>query len=466
MSDRGAYTPFLMPAKKSSNELTQGRAKRSLQVGSLATSIGGSYAWQALKQPFQFGRDKGPELLDLHLKNALRIVESSRELRGAFMKLIQMLSMRSDLFPTEVLDILSVVQSSIPPMDYDLIRTQVKNELGQDPERLFKRFEKKAFAAASLGQVHRAQLKSGEEVVVKVQYPGVAATVGQDLKNLKALLQVFTLILRDVLRQNFDATEIYQEIEERLQEEVDYVNEAHNVAIFQRLFAADNEVIIPQVYPDFSSRRVLTLEFIDGYKLQDILSPGVDRELKDWVAIKYFEITWQQICSFGALHTDPHPGNYLITYHPKIAMLDFGSVRFFPDDIREGYRMLAQAVLDRDEETMARCFLQLGYLDPGDDPAPLVRIMYLVFEPVLEDREYDPQDFHSVDKAREVTNISVQNRIFKVPGHRLFLVRALLGLESYVQQFSTVTNWHRIFRKCVQAGEVKNAGRKSQKKRG
>ncbi len=443
-----------MPAKKSANALTQGRAKRALQVGSLATLIGGSYAWQALKQSFQDAGDKEQEMLDLHLKNALKIVESSRELRGAFMKLIQLLSMRGDLFPTEVLDILSVVQSSVPPMDYALIRTQVKRELGSDPERLFQRFEKKAFAAASLGQVHQAQLKSGEEVVVKVQYPGVDTTVEQDLKNLKALLQVFTLILRDVMRQNFDATEIYQEMEERLREEIDYVNEANNIAVFQRLFAKDDEVIIPRVYPDFSSRRVLTLEFIDGYKLLDVLAPGVDRELKDWVAIKYFEITWRQICSFGALHTDPHPGNYLITYHPKMAMLDFGSVRFFPDDIREGYRRLAQAVLDRDEETMARCFFQLGYLDPGDDPAPLFRIMYLVFEPVLEDREYDPRDFRSVDKAREVTNISVQHRIFKVPGHRLFLVRALLGLQSYVQQFDTVTNWHRIFRNCVEAAEV------------
>ena len=443
-----------MPAKKSANALTQGRAKRALQVGSLATLIGGSYAWQVLKQSFQYAGDKEQEMLDLHLKNALKIVESSRELRGAFMKLIQLLSMRGDLFPTEVLDILSVVQSSVPPMDYALIRTQVKRELGSDPERLFQRFEKKAFAAASLGQVHQAQLKSGEEVVVKVQYPGVDTTVEQDLKNLKALLQVFTLILRDVMRQNFDATEIYQEMEERLREEIDYVNEANNIAVFQRLFAKDDEVIIPRVYLDFSSRRVLTLEFIDGYKLQDVLAAGVDRELKDWVAIKYFEITWQQICSFGALHTDPHPGNYLITYHPKMAMLDFGSVRFFPDDIREGYRRLAQAILDRDEETMARCFFQLGYLDPGDDPAPLFRIMYLVFEPVLEDREYDPRDFRSVDKAREVTNISVQHRIFKVPGHRLFLVRALLGLQSYVQQFDTVTNWHRIFRNCVEAAEV------------
>ena len=434
-----------MPSKTSPNTLTQGRAKRALQVGSLATAVSSSYAWNALKQPFQAADEKEQERLELHLKNALKIVDGSHELRGAFMKLIQILSMRSDLFPTEVLDILSVVQSSVPPMDYDLIRAQVENELGKDPEQLFQRFDKKAFAAASLGQVHRAQLPSGAEVVVKVQYPGVAETVEQDLKNLKALLTALTLIARDVMRQNFDATELYQEMEERLREELDYVNEAKNIAIFQRLFADDDEVIIPRVYPAFSSRRVLTLEYIEGYKFQNVLAPGVDRELKDWVAVKYFEITWQQICSFGALHTDPHPGNYLITYHPKIAILDFGSVRFFPDEIRAGYRRLTQAVLARDEKIMARCFLELGYLDPGDDPEPLVRILYLIFEPVLEDRPYDPRDFHAVERAREVTNISLRHRIFKTPGHRLFLVRALLGLESYVQQFGTVTNWHRIF---------------------
>ncbi len=452
-----------MSSKKSSNTLTQGRAKRALQVGSLATSVSSSYAWNALKQSFQSADAKERELFELHLKNALKIVEGSHELRGAFMKLIQILSMRSDLFPTEVLDILAVVQSSVPPMDYELIRTQVKSELGKEPEQLFRSFDKNAFAAASLGQVHRAQLWSGTQVVVKVQYPGVGETVEQDLKNLKALLNALTLIARDVMRQNFDATELYQEMEERLREELDYVNEAKNIAIFQRLFAGDDEVIIPRVYPNFSSRHVLTLERIEGYKFQDVLAPGVDRELKDWVAVKYFEITWRQICSFGVLHTDPHPGNYLITYHPKIAILDFGSVRLFPDEIRAGYRRLAQAVLAQDEKTMAECFLELGYLDPGDDPEPLVRIMYLLFEPVLEDRPYDPRDFHAVERAREVTNISLRHRIFKTPGHRLFLVRALLGLESYVQQFGTMTNWHRIFRRCVTVTSKKKSRRKTKR---
>jgi predicted unusual protein kinase regulating ubiquinone biosynthesis (AarF/ABC1/UbiB family) len=370
------------------------------------------------------------------------------------MKLIQMLSMRSDLLPPEVVNILSVVQSSVPPMDYRLIQDQLKTELGASPEKLFKRFEHEAFAAASLGQVHKAQLKNGTDVVVKIQYPGVDKTVGQDLQNMQALLNVFTRLTRDVLRQKFEVDELYQEMQERLQEELDYVHEAKNINRFRHLFADDDEVIIPRMFPKFSSRRVLTMEYIDGYKFQDILAPGVDKELKDWVAIKYFQITWRQIFDFGVLHTDPQPGNYLVTYHPKLAMLDFGSVRVFPKEIRLDYLALAKAIVERDADEMARCFVSLGYLDPGDEPQPLIRIMYLIFEPVMEDRVYDPHDFHSAEKSIEVTAISLENRIFNAPGHRLFLVRALLGLEAYVQQFRTVTNWHRLFRECIERSEA------------
>ena len=441
-------------ASDTDSGLIQGRAKRALQVGSLTSAVGGSYAWHALKRLFQSADKKEQALLDVHLKNALRIVESSRELRGAFMKLIQMLSMRGDLLPSEVVDILSVVQSSVPPMDYDLIRDQVKTELGSWPHQLFKHFEPEAFAAASLGQVHRARLKNGRDVVVKIQYPGVDKTVEQDLKNMQTLLQVLTLLTRDILRQRFEVDEIYHEMAERLQEELDYLHEAKNINRFRRLFADDEELLIPRVFPKFSSQRVLTMDYIDGYTLHDILAPGVDKELKDWVAIKYFQITWRQIFDFGVLHTDPQPGNYLVTYHPKIAMLDFGSVRIFPPAIRRAYLALARAIVERDEQTMASCFVSLGFLDAGADPAPLIRIMYLIFEPVLEDRVYDPHDFHSAEKSVEVTTMSLEHRIFNAPGHRLFLVRALLGLEAYVQQFRTVTNWHRLFWECIERSEA------------
>ena len=352
-----------------------------MQVGSLTSAVGGSYAWHALTRLFQSADKNEQTLFALHLKNALRVVERSRELRGAFA----------------------------------LIRGQLKTELGAWPERLFTHFEPEAFAAASLGQVHRARLRNGRQVVVKIQYPGVDETVEQDLKNTQALLRVLTLLTRDVLRQPFEMDEIYDEMAARLHEELDYVHEAENIRRFRRLFADDDELIIPRVFPKFSSRRVLTMDYVDGYTFQDILAPGVDTDLKDWVAIKYFQITWRQIFDFGVLHTDPQPGNYLVTYHPKISMLDFGSVRIFP---------------------------------------PAVQIMYLIFEPVLEDRVYDPHDYHSAEKSMAVTALSLEHRIFNAPGHRLFLVRALLGLEAYVQQFRTITNWHRLFWESIERSEA------------
>jgi predicted unusual protein kinase regulating ubiquinone biosynthesis (AarF/ABC1/UbiB family) len=438
---------------KAGSRITRGRARRVLKVGELATSVGSSYVWQALRWPFRSVGKRQQALLDTHIKNAIRIVERSKELRGAFMKLVQMLSMRDDILPAEALSVLSVVQSSVPPMDYPVIRKQIIRELGQPPETVFAAFDEEAFAAASLGQVHKARLQSGDEVVVKVQYPGVEETVNQDLRNIKALLQTFTLIGRDVMRQKIDQSEVYRELEERLHEELDYVNEAKNIALFQKMFRDDDEVIIPKVYPDVSSRRVLTMTMVEGYPFSDILGPGVDQSLKDWVALKYFRVLWRQIFEFGVLHTDPHPGNYLVTFHPKLAILDFGSVRIFPEEIRKAYHQLAKAILARDEPTMADCFVRLGFLDPGQPPDALVRIMYVIFEPVLRDRKYDPRDFNSVEKGMEIAAIGLENRLFKAPGHRVFLARALMGLDAYLKQFGTVTNWHREFKRCVEESD-------------
>jgi predicted unusual protein kinase regulating ubiquinone biosynthesis (AarF/ABC1/UbiB family) len=431
------------------DELTQGRARRIFKVGGLTTSVGTSYLWQTLKRPFQSVERRERELLKTHLRNAQRLVERSTELRGAFMKLTQLLSMRDDLLPGEALKILSVVQSSVPPMNAEAIHAQVTRELGAAPETLFAHFEPQAFAAASLGQVHRARLKTGEAVVVKVQYPGVEDTVDQDLRNIRSLLQALAVVVRDVMRQDFDPSDVYRELEERLHEELDYIHEANNVALFQRMFAGDREVIIPRVYPDLSSRRVLTLEEVIGYPIADILRPGVDQSMKDWLAIKYFRVLWRQIFEFGILHTDPHPGNYLVTHHPKLGILDFGSIRVFPEDIRLAYLDLARAVVDRDTETTARCFVALGFLDAADDPAPLVRIFDIIFEPVLRDDVYDPRDYNSVERGLEIASIGLQHRIFKAPGHRVFLERALLGLDAYLKQLGTVTNWHRLFRECI-----------------
>ena len=433
------------------DEITQGRARRIFKVGGLTTAVGGSYIWQTLKRPFQSSERHEQTLMETHLRNARRLVERSTELRGAFMKLTQLLSMRDDLLPAEALQVLSVVQSSVPPMSYEAIRERIRDELGAEPEALFASFESEAFAAASLGQVHRATLKTGERAVVKVQYPGVENTVEQDLRNVRALLQALTRMVRDVMRQDFDSSDVYRELEERLHEELDYIREANNVALFQRMFDHDPELIIPRVFPDLSSRRVLTLGEVGGYPLADILKPGVDQQLKDWVAIKYFRVLWRQIFEFGVLHTDPHPGNYRVTHHPKLGILDFGSIRIFPEEIRRAYLRLAQGILDRDREAMSGALVDLGFIDAGADPAPLMKILDIIFEPVLVDRDYNPRDYNSVERGMEIAAIGLEHRIFKAPGHRVFLERALLGLDAYLKQLGTVTNWHRLYREALDA---------------
>ena len=430
-------------------EITSGRTRRMLSVGRLTTAVGGSYLWQVIKRPFQSATRTEEALLATHIRNAERVVARSKELRGAFMKLVQMLSMRSDLFPAEALEVLSVVQSSVPAMPYARVQEVLTAELGAPPEERFRHFEPTAFAAASLGQVHRAVLSSGEPVAVKVQYPGVAATVKQDVKNVRALLGVLAALARDVMRQKVDPEEVAAELEDRLREELDYLHEADNLERFRHLLADDPEVMIPRVHRQLTTTRVLTMEYLEGYPIQDILAPGVDQGLKDWIAEKLFRLLWRQVLEFGVLHTDPHPGNYLVTHHPRLGMLDFGSVRVFEPPIQAGYRRLARGLLERDDAEIGAACAALGFVRPGDDPAPLVRMMHVICEPLERDAPFDPRAYDLLQRGTEVTQLAVEHRLFRTPGHHVFLLRALVGLDAYLKALGTVRNWHRIFRELA-----------------
>jgi predicted unusual protein kinase regulating ubiquinone biosynthesis (AarF/ABC1/UbiB family) len=430
-------------------DITSGRARRLFSVGGLTSTVGGSYLWQALKRRFQSDERAGEDLLAAHIRNAERIVAGSTELRGAFMKLVQMLSTRTDLFPSEALERLAVVQSGVPPMPYDRVRAVLVQELGAPPEERFARFEHEAFAAASLGQVHRAELADGTAVAVKIQYPGVGETVQQDLKNVRALVKAVTAIVRDVMRQDFDREEVVRELEARLREELDYEREAQNIERFRMLFASDREVVIPRVYRALSSKRVLTMELLDGYPLQDILAPGVDDDLKRWVAEKLFRMIWRQVLEFGVLHADPHPGNYLVSHHPRIGLLDFGSVRVFEPEIRRGYLRLARGLLAHDDGEIGAACLDLGIAK--DDPAPVVAMIHVLCEPLERDAPFDPNSYDVMARGMQVTELALAHRVFHAPGHPIFLLRALMGLDGYLKSLGAVLNWHRIFRDVVSA---------------
>lgn len=431
------------------SDITSGRARRALSLGGLTTAIGGSYLWQAIRRPFRSTPRADEALLAAHLRNAERIVSRSTELRGAFMKIVQLLSMRSDLFPDEALDVLKVVQSSVPPMPYEQIRAVLTAELGAPPEERFHRFEPDAFAAASLGQVHRAEITPGVPVAVKVQYPGVAETVHQDLRNVRALLRVLARIAREVMQRDVDVEAVATELELRLAEELDYRIEAANLVRFRELLADDREVRVPAHHPTHSTARVLTMEYLDGYPIQDVLAAEVDQQMRDWLSRKLFTLLWRQVLEFGLLHTDPHPGNYRVTHHPRIVLLDFGAVRRFEPAIRRGYLRLGRAFLANDDAEIGAACVDLGFAQ--GDPAPLIEIMRIVCEPLIVDAPFDPRSYDLFVRGAQVTQVAVAHGQLRAPGHHVFLVRALAGLDGYLKAAGTVYNWHRLFRDVVEA---------------
>lgn len=438
-------------ARRSS--ITQGRARRAIKMGELASQVGSSYLWNSIRRPFLSRSDQDRELLETHIRNAQRIVESSTHLRGAFMKLIQMLSMRQDLLPGEALDVLKATQSSVPPMTYSTISDQIRREIGKRPEQLFAKFDQTAFAAASLGQVHRATTRDGVEVAVKVQYPGVEKTVDQDLGNLKMLLMTLQAIGRDVMRQKIDCNAVYKELEERLREELDYVREARNMTEFGRLLADDPEIMIPSVVKELSSRRVLTMTYLDGYPLADAMGPEVDLELRQWVARKAHAMVWRQILEFGVLHTDFHPGNYVVSYHPRLGILDFGSIRRFAPAVRKAYLKVARGIVDLDDRAIGIGMRELGWIERGQNPAPMVEIIHVLFEPMMVEREFDPAEYDSVAKATRVGEIAFEHRLYNSPAHSVFLLRALIGLEGIMRRLAVKANYREIFRECVESAE-------------
>jgi ubiquinone biosynthesis protein len=430
-------------------DLTSGRARRAMKMGELASQVGYSYLWTSLRRPFLNAGARDRELLETHVRNAQRIVEGSAQLRGAFLKLIQMLSMRHDLLPGEALDVLKATQSNVPPMSYPMIAEQVRKELGGKPEQLFRNFDQTAFAAASLGQVHRAKLKDGRDVAVKVQYPGVEGAVSQDLKNLKVLLKTLGALARDVMRQKIDVNTIYGELEVRLKEELDYYLEARNMAEYGKFFADDPDIVIPQVVKDLSSRRVLTMTYIDGYPLMDVLGTVVEEDLRRWVARKCSEFAWRQVLEFGSLHTDFHPGNYLVTYHPKMGVLDFGSVRRFSEPVRKGYLHVAEAIVDEDDRSLAVGLVKLGYIDRAQDPKPMLKVIRILFEPMYAKGGFDPASYDTVKKAQQVGELALENKLYKSPDHSVFLLRALVGLEGIIMRLGVTDDYRSIFERCV-----------------
>ncbi|MBN2141813.1 AarF/ABC1/UbiB kinase family protein [Candidatus Woesearchaeota archaeon] len=287
------------------------------------------------------------------------------ELSGSFIKFGQFLSLRPDLIPKEFCEELSKLQDSVEGFSYEEVRHIIKHELKKPIGAIFKTFDKKPIAAASIGQVHAATLKNGKKVAVKVMRPGIKALFETDLEILEYLSR---LVKHHLDPEVFDPEEIFDEFKRYTENELDYQKEARHIKFFGDIFKNDPVFIIPRVYDNLTTRRVLTMEFIPGIELTSIIrEPGRFRKIdKTRICHDLAESFMKQIFMNGAFHGDPHPGNILIV-KKKMAFLDFGIIGRMNEEMKEKLGTLLIAVVNRDPDAMVEAMINLNLVDSSVD---------------------------------------------------------------------------------------------------
>src|SRR5688572_17986789 len=312
-----------------------GRLRRIGLLGTLQAKIAAAYLFYWVRGWFKTAAERERMLAETHWRTAARVLDSMSYLRGATMKVGQTLGNFPDIVPDEFVETLEQLHFRAPPMHWSLLREMVFNELGDDPENVFASFEKRAFAAASLGQVHRGRLKTGEEVAVKIQYPGIARTIREDFGNL------FLFLLPARLSSDWENTrEQFDDLRTRLERETDYEREAATLQTVRALFREDEGIVIPRVFPERSTGRVLTMERLDGVHLDEFLASDPPQELRNEFARKMLRSWYRMLYAGRMIYADFNPGNFLFMEDGRLGLIDFGCMLELDDWLWEMFRKM------------------------------------------------------------------------------------------------------------------------------
>lgn len=346
------------------------------------------------------------------------------DLGPTFVKLGQVLSTRADLLPAEFIDELSLLQDNVDPIPLEQVHAQIRESLGKDAKELFKQIDEMPLAAASIAQVHRAVTLEGDEVVVKVQRPGIAANIDSDLAVLRNLARLLEAVVEET--GIYTPTGIVDEFDRAIHEELDFVNEATNVRAFLENHRERPYLKIPKVYSSLSSRTVLTLEFIRGVKINQAELSDEDRKT---IAQHILEASFRQLFDDGLFHGDPHPGNLLLLEGNRLALLDFGIVGRLSRPMQETLVMLCLAVALKDSDSVARILYRVG--------VPDARANLVGFRNDIEGilGQHLPKTLGQVDTRsllRDLLDLAVKYRI-RIPKEYAILSRASVSTEGMLR---------------------------------
>ncbi|MDX2101742.1 MAG: AarF/ABC1/UbiB kinase family protein [Alphaproteobacteria bacterium] len=368
-------------------------------------------------------------------------------IKGPLMKVAQILSTIPDALPKEYVQELAQLQANAPSMGWPFVRRRMAAELGPQWQQRFARFEPEAIAAASLGQVHRAWDHDGTALAVKLQYPDMSSAVEADLRQLRL---VFSLYERYDKAIATDA--IHAEISDRLREELDYARELRHLQLYRRMLRDEPRVHVPHPVPALSTQRLLTMHWLDGTPLMQMLER--DQSFRDEVAISMFRAWYVPFYFYGVIHGDPHLGNYAVRPDAAVNLLDFGCIRVFRPDFVRGVIDLRDALEREDDDLAVHSYQTWGFEGlTRETIAVLNQWARFIYAPLLDDSARKIAETNSGQYGREVAEAvhAELRRIggVKVPREFVFMDRAAIGLGSVFMHLKAEVNWYRQFMDLV-----------------
>lgn len=369
-----------------------------------------------------FVRPPQPEYIGLSTEERLRL--AFQELGPTYVKFGQILATRPDLMPQSFITELKKLQDDVAPFDSETARQLIEDDLGVQMEEAFSEFNRAPLAAASIAQVHKARLKTGEEVVLKIQRPGIKAQIATDLDLLRILAEIAEESIPEIRR--FRPVSLVAEFAKSITKEIDFTNEAHNIQRFARNFKDDPEVHVPKVYDHLTSERVLTMEFIHGIKMTSeemARHPEIDREKVARTGIRF---TLTQTFVHGFFHGDPHPGNIFIMEGNRICLIDYGMMGTIDQERIDELLVFLISILTRNTRKMIRLFLRLGLIDEKVD----IRGLKGDIDALIE--RYWSVDIASIDVGRYIQNLFdvVTRHNIKLPTDLLLMGKALGTIDG------------------------------------
>ena len=330
---------------KSDNEMITSALRRFVKLGGLAGKVGVSVVGNQVLDVARSDPAKQIKKTENLVRNAMRIVETLGEMKGAAMKVGQMLSLHEGMLPPEVAEVLRRLQKEAPRVPAEVMRYEIEGAL-KNYDELFESLDLEAFAAASIGQVHRGRLRDGREVAVKIQYPLIDEIVKADLKNLKTLVRALLALVTEV-----EFEPVWAELRDRLLEELDYTHEAENIRRMTELHQDVPEIVIPRVVAEATTRTVLTMEYVEAIPPSEACSDRYDRELKDRWGIVLVEFVLRGLLHHRFLHADPNLANFAFFDDGRVVVYDFGCVKRVPEALATSYaELLLAAAEDRGGE--------------------------------------------------------------------------------------------------------------------